>query len=726
MTALDSVLVRLEGTQSVGDGFKARCPAHDDREPSLSVRKADDGKVLLQCFAGCETPDVVAAIGLAMRDLFPSGSSKNGHNRAEDKEWEIRDLAGHVVAVHARRQLPGGKKTMPWRLPDGTEGLGGQKTRDLPLYGSEHLADRPGEPVIIVEGEKTTDALMGFGFLALGTVTGSGGTPSRAVLAVLRGREVYLWADNDDVGSRHMDRIARELATLEITVWIITWPGGRNKGDDAADFVAQGGTRADLEVLLGTVLPWEPPSKNGHQAEEHPSGAARQGDAFTLSDVGNARRLIARHGKNLRYCFPLKTWYVWDGIRWAPDGAGQVGALAKDIIMALYAEAVQLAVSGEKDRAEAFWKFALRSESAPRVNAVVEMARNEPGIPVAVSELDSDLWLLNCRNGTLDLRNGGKLHEHRREDLITKVAPVEYHPQATHALWDRFLSQAIPDSDVRSYIQRNTGASLVGDPSEDLIVLFHGPGGTGKTTFKESIMAALGSDYSASADLTSFTTAKDPHAAHPDLIRLMGKRLVAISEIEGAGSSMAMLKRVAGGDSITARGLFSGTVEFRASFTVWLFANERPRVKDTDSGLWRRIREIPFVERFSSPDPSLRTRLKDPTVAGEAILAWAVEGCFSWQTVGVRALPELVKEATDAYKLEMDPLREFVQECIVEGPDCRVLTKNIRTAYLAWAKAAGVKPLGIKGLTQRLNEHYAPKRFHDGRGFEGIGLVEGA
>jgi putative DNA primase/helicase len=161
---------------------------------------------------------------------------------------------------------------------------------------------------------------------------------------------------------------------------------------------------------------------------------------FHNTDLGNARRLVALHGQDLRYCFPRKTWFVWDGIRWDPDNSGEVSRRAKATVSAIYAAA---AVETNEDRRKGLAKWATNSESDGRINAMISLARSEPGIPVTPRELDSDPWLFNVVNGTIDLGTG-QLREHRREDMITMLAPVVFDPEARNTIWENFLDRVLP------------------------------------------------------------------------------------------------------------------------------------------------------------------------------------------------------------------------------------------------------------------------------------------
>src|SRR5262249_37121319 len=148
-------------------------------------------------------------------------------------------------------------------------------------------------------------------------------------------------------------------------------------------------------------------------------------------------------------------------------------------------------------------KHAEGSQSEARLRAMVKLAETEPTIAVAAERLDVGPWLLNVQNGTLDLRTG-QLRPHRREDLITKLAPVIYQPDARLELWENFLTTATGgDAELAAFLQRAVGYTLTGDTSEEKLLFVYGPEATGKSTFLEAIKAMLG-DYAATADFDAF------------------------------------------------------------------------------------------------------------------------------------------------------------------------------------------------------------------------------
>src|SRR5206468_11054248 len=130
------------------------------------------------------------------------------------------------------------------------------------------------------------------------------------------------------------------------------------------------------------------------------------------------------------------------------------------------------------------------------------LARSEPGIPVTPDELDRDPWLFNVRNGTLNLRTGN-LRPHRREDLITKLAPVAYDLAAKCPRWDRFLNQIFAgDRALITFLKRAVGYSLTGTAHERVIFFLFGDGQNGKSTLVETVRGVSG-DYGMTTPIES-------------------------------------------------------------------------------------------------------------------------------------------------------------------------------------------------------------------------------
>ncbi len=173
---------------------------------------------------------------------------------------------------------------------------------------------------------------------------------------------------------------------------------------------------------------------------------------------------MGRHGHDLKHVYGIG-WFVWTGTHWQRDETGAVERRAKDTVRSIHEEAARVADDEER---KALAQWAIASESAGRIRAMISLARSEPGIPVRVNDLDQDRWLLNASNGTVDLRTG-ELREHRREDLITKIAPVEYAPDARAPTSEAFLERILPSEGLRVFVQRAVGYSLSGDVGEHIL-----------------------------------------------------------------------------------------------------------------------------------------------------------------------------------------------------------------------------------------------------------------
>lgn len=371
---------------------------------------------------------------------------------------------------------------------------------------------------------------------------------------------------------------------------------------------------------------------------------------FMMTDTGNAERLVARHGDGIRYVPAWDRWIVWNDTRWVEDKkALRVRALAKDTIRHIYVEARE--TSG--DAREELAKHAKRSESARGLASMVDVARAESGVAVSVDRLNADPWLLNVSNGCIDLRTG-RLREHRRDDLLTKLVPIAYDPEARCNRWEAFLDQILSHNRALiQFLQRAVGYSLTGMTSEQCLFFLYGSGSNGKSTFLELLRDVLG-EYSTQADFTTFLEKKGDGPRN-DIARLYGARAVTSSEVgEGKRLNESLVKTLTGGDVVAARYLYAETFEFAPQFKLWLGANHRPIIRGTDYAIWRRIRLIPFTVQIpdDQQDKGLKAALRAEL---PGVLAWAVAGCLLWQQYGLGA-PLEVTHATDQYRRESDTL----------------------------------------------------------------------
>ena len=438
-----------------------------------------------------------------------------------------------------------------------------------------------------------------------------------------------------------------------------------------------------------------------------------------LTDYGNAERLIQRNGHSLKFCHQWKTWLVWDEKRWLRDDTQSILHLAKETVRQILAEASQ--ESNEENR-KRIVKHAFASESNTRLHAMVTLAESEQPLAVTPGQLDADPWLLNCANGTLDLRTGHLL-PHDRGHLNTKYISINYDPSASAPLWETFLYRIMNErEDLIRFLQRAIGYGLTGETMEQVLFLLYGTGANGKSVLLETLRGIWG-DYAQHAEFSAFLAKKhDP--IRNDIARLVGARLATATEVEeGRHLSEALIKQVTGGDMITARFLFQEYFEFRPMFKLFLATNHKPMIKGTDHGIWRRIRLVPFAVTIpeAERDQHLITKLKQEY---PGILAWAVRGCLEWQQQGLGLSPE-VKEATQEYRLEMDTLGRFLEEFCVLSPSATVKSVDLYKAYIQWCNGNGETALKQNTLGLRLLERGLHReRTNKFRGWKGLGLIK--
>jgi P4 family phage/plasmid primase-like protien len=423
-------------------------------------------------------------------------------------------------------------------------------------------------------------------------------------------------------------------------------------------------------------------------AKGKPSGGAGS-DTFDYErdDIGNAERLRRSVVGESRWVASWNTWVtydpataLWDRIR----GNDLMSRHAMAVVRKMGEEAAYIE---DAESLKAFKSWVKTSGNLPRVKAMMEFARAMGGMWARAEEYDAEWTHLHVANGVLILGDDVTFRPRRLEDMATLSAPVEYHESAKSALWLRFLRDVLPEDDTRRWVQKLVGMSLVGGNPDRAMVVGIGPTTSGKSTFVEVLAAMLGA-YAATYNLQMFREKRD-EGPRVDLLNSLPKRF--LHTVEASQETMLhvdAIKRMTGGDRLTARGMASNVyVEAVPAFTPWLMTNETPRIDGADAALRRRIKVAPF--NVSLPvdkvDPTLKTRLCAATEL-PGILNWALEGWLLYQAEGLGedGMSLEVIEATFAVRESLSLLDSWMRDACEFAADYWTPTEDLHAAYRTW------------------------------------------
>jgi len=374
----------------------------------------------------------------------------------------------------------------------------------------------------------------------------------------------------------------------------------------------------------------------------------------------------------------------------------------------IFRDAERVADEGEQ-RKIAEW--AIHSRSLERLKATWTLAKAD--LVVSPKELDTDPMLLNVENGTVDLRTGS-LRPHLLEDLITKLAPVEFDPKVKAPRFLKFLlKQALVDDELIAFVQRFLGYSLTGWTEERTLAVLYGVGKNGKSTLVELFQDLLG-DYAGVANPNTIMHQRyEDSTAQYQLAELVGKRFVSVSETKrGVELEEATVKQITGSDTISARAPYGKPFSYRPQFKIWLSTNHKPEIPDGSEAIWDRIRLIPFTQRFEDgkgADPKLPAKLREEL---PGVLAWAVKGCVDWNGGGLGSAAA-VERATAKYREETDVIDRFFADVCVFGPDESVTKKGLFEAWENWCIENGEESGKQNSFTRTMSERGVVKNFEE-------------
>lgn len=503
------------------------------------------------------------------------------------------------------------------------------------------------------------------------------------------------------------------------------------------DFPAQAFARALKEARKQNDA--APPD---HGAPQEPADEGPDLLGYPLTDSGNKDRIVALYAADIRYCAEFKSWLLWDGQRWRRDEVADVTQYAERMARMMYAQAKTRPGLDSSLRA-ALMDHARHSESHSAITAALNRTLSHPGIVISQEDLDCHKFLLNFRNGVLDLRTG-QLLPHDRSYLITKLVEYDYKPDALAPRFLKFINRIMgetpDDAEPREsvtrlvgFLQKAFGYSLTGDISEKATFILYGPkGNNGKTTLV-TLIATIFEDYSTLLDITTLMESRaSDSSVREDMARLRGARFVVASEVdEQQPISVRLLKKLTPGTGkITARRLYEHAIEFFAEHKLFIDTNNLPDVRGGgDAATWDRLLTIPFLvhipkEIDGEPNPEMDKKLDRKLLAeAEGVIAWLVRGAMQWAKDGSLGNPPEVKAAGVEWQETADPLKQFLEDCCEIGEPVAkdVLTRtdgywvqcrHLSAAYVHWCKENEEKRVLGRG---KFNDRLMRKGFRENR-----------
>ncbi len=519
-----------------------------------------------------------------------------------------------------------------------------------------------------------------------------------------------------------------------------------------------------------------------------------KGAKLPLNDTGNGKRFALYFGQDVMPV-PRVGWFVWNGRVWQKDvDEIESRRLAQRVADRIIKEIPHLTLedwqlrelarepdlrrqSGEIESIDAMdrtpeqqveleniqqalvWirklkdrrsgmkgehrSFAKTTGNKSRIDAL--MAESTVDLAKSLDALDADPLAVNTRSGVLKFKiTGGPgegfskmaevaIEEHRREQLMTKIMPLEYDPEAKAPMFEEFLERVQPSAEMRGFLQRWFGLSMTALTGEQKFAFLYGAGANGKSVLVD-LMAKMLGDYAATAKIESLTgrNRRGGGDATPDLIPLVGARLVRASEPdEGERLQEGMIKELTGGEPILVRALHSDFVEVHPHFKLTISGNHKPDIRGTDDGIWRRVLLVPFDVQIpkAERDEGLGARLWQER---NGIFNWLVEGLIDYLEGGLQE-PKDVLDATLDYRADSDPIGTFLADCcLVSGdPDDFTTARDLMDGFNLWLDQKGegmwgsrTVSLQLKSRAGRYRDPHTRKTFTPGKqrvtGYRGI------
>jgi len=392
-------------------------------------------------------------------------------------------------------------------------------------------------------------------------------------------------------------------------------------------------------------------------------------------------------------------WFHWNGKVWKPDeDNAKISQLFMSCMKALREETAQKMAAatskGEVKELAATIQWTVKSLSIGGITAAIELASTFSKVRRSTADIDppSSLWLFNCNNGTVDLKTG-ELMKHDKKNMITKMVPIDYNPQAGCSFWDSTFDLVFEgNKGLIKFMQKALGYSITGSIDERCFFICWGESGAnGKSTILETVQDIIGSGYAQMSDMVVITSSTTDNRVSSSLAKLQGARFVSMNEAEeNQKLSEALVKQLTGGDTVQACFKYKNPFEYKPTFKLWIRTNEKPIIRSQTNSIWDRIKLIPFENPIPKEKRLPRSEVDAKLLAErEGILTWLIRGAKMWLDDKSLSDPTEVSAAVHGYRTDSDIVRVFIEECADENPNSKTKSSEAYQAFVGWSRDAG-------------------------------------
>lgn len=676
---LSEWIEKLDDVTQEGHNYRAVCPKHGGHGLLLSEDR-NTKRVFFDCKAGCEYSEVAEKLRELGIRLW-----------ADNLEFHYFNADGTLAFIKVKyRRKSDGQKAHFYKCPGtngvpanhnseskGTRGADGKCKRcgvgrPSMLYRLPELLAgiERGAEVWLCEGEKDAEAVVEMcgarDIVATTTMNGVDDWNAEYRDTLAQASTIVIVAHNDEklaLGTNPGFQGAwkRYVSLSEFAPVRVVRAA---EGNDAFDHRANGHGIDDFVEL-------SPEELAKHANPDTPTSSLGSG-VFLYTQSEYADRFVSLYGERFRYITLEDCWLYYDEGRWREDQYDAAFHFAEKLCRQILDETPERSPDGKKVNHD--WDVAKQRCGAGNIASVVRIARTRRPIVTVREKFDTNPMLINVVNGTYDLQ-ARLLREHRQDDMITKMCPFRYDPQATGPHFDDYFKEVQPNGHWREQILRNLGYSISGKFGE-FVFIHVGSGGNGKTTLLKLASRVIG-NYGATASWKILSN-RGEESHETILAELEGKRF-AVVQMGGRALSSEQLRTIVAEPDFKARKMREDSRTIESVHTLHVAQNDPPPMKQLDASTRRRVIVVEWNTKIEDPDDDLPIRL---FAEGDYVLTQIIDAFARWSNHGMD------RSATEQF-FKRNRTYAWVAEFLEPDPTAWIYSSELTARCDEWRKEVG-------------------------------------